>query len=310
MSSIKNIKSLLKSLQKSGLDFKSFQLISSGEFDPEDVDWNFKDTLHPEFVHDLFSTIPLYQTDYSITSINTLKILFFHTKYIGFQFDSGPNEMTYLTKIGPFFIVVNTEFYKNGASKTDVITTYRVFSNKLFLTIFPFVKWAITKNYKNLMIDDMQMRKRKGELRKLGISFAKKNERYTFAETSKLNKKNCVYTLSIFNRSRSSKVLITKKDGTSVVEFLTGISDPWGLRGVIVNNKLALYPRMCDHEGACLDNAILNKNIMSCPWHGKKLKAIHEEIIIKNTKFIFNYNGKSFSFSFSINNKSIKLIVT
>lgn len=304
-----SLKNLLKSFKKSDLDFKSFQLISSGKFNPEDVDWNFKDTLHSEFVHDLFSTTTLYQTDYSITSINTLKILFFHTNYIGFQFDSGPNEMTYVTKIGPFFIVVSTEFNMNDESKTDVITSYRVFSNKLFLTIFfPFVKWAITRNYNNLMVDDMLMRERKGELRKLGISFAKKNKRYTFAETSKLDKKNCVYTPSIFNRSRSSKVLITKKIGSSVVEFLTGISDPWGLRGVIDNNKLSLYPRMCDHEGACLDNAILKNNIISCPWHGKKMKAIHQENVTKNTKFILSYNGKIFSFS--LNDNLIKLIIT
>ena len=302
-------KNLLKYLKKSDLDFKSFQLISSGEFNPEDVDWNFKDTLHPEFVHELFSSIPLYQTDYSIVTINSLKILFFHTKYIGFQFDSGPNEMTYITKIGPFFIVVNTEFYMNDESKTDVITTYRVFSNKLFLIIFfPLVKWAITRNYNNLMEDDMHMRERKGELRKLGISFVKKNERYTFSETSKLDKKNCVYVPSIFNRSRSSKVLITKKINSSVVEFLTGISDPWGLRGVIDNNKLSLYPRMCDHEGACLDNAILKNNIISCPWHGKKVKAIHQENVTKNTKFILSYNGKIFSFS--LNNNLIKLVIT
>jgi len=302
-------KNLSKFLKKSDLDFKSFQLISSGEFNPEDVDWNFKDTLHPEFVHELFSSIPLYQTDYSIATINTLKILFFHTKYIGFQFDSGPNEMTYLTKIGPFFIIVKTEFHMNDESKTDVITTYRVFSNKLFLTIFfPLVKWAITRNYNNLMEDDMHMRERKGELRKLGISFVKKNERYTFSETSKLDKKNCVYVPSIFNRSRSSKVLITKKIDSSVVEFLTGISDPWGLRGVIDNNKLSLYPRMCDHEGACLDNAILKNNIISCPWHGKKMKAIHQETVTKNTKFILSYNGKIFSFS--LNNNLIKLVIT
>jgi len=306
---MKNTETLLKSLKKSGLANKSFQLFSSGEFEPQDVDWNLKDTIHIEFVHDLFSQGTIYQTDCTLTTINSLKILFFHTKYIGFMFDSEPNKTIYLAHIGLFFIAVTTEFYKSGESKTDVITTYNVSSNRLFLTIFfPFIKWAITRNYNELMVDDMQMRERRGALRKLGISFVRNNERYTFAETTKLNKKNCLYKPSIFNRSRSSKVLITKKNGSSVLEFLTGISDPWGLRGIIVDDKLALYPRMCDHEGACLDNATLNKNIMSCPWHGKKLKAIYEEIITKNMKFILSYNGKSFSFT--INNNLIKLIIT
>ena len=65
---------------------------------------------------------------------------------------------------------------------------------------------------------------------------------------------------------------------------------------------------MCDHEGACLDNATLNKNIMLCPWHGKKTKAIHEEIVTKNMKFTLIYNSKIFSFN--INNDLIMLTVT
>ena len=300
---------LVKSLKKSGVIFKSFQLISSGEFEPQDVDWNFKDVLHIKHVHALLETNTLVQTDYMLTSVNRLKILFFHIKYLAFQFDSGPNQMTYLAQIGPFFIVNNTKFDKNGELNTRVITTYNVGSKMLFTNLFfPLIKWAVTRNYNNLMVDDMIMRERKGALRKLGISFTKENDRYTFAETQKINRKNCVYKPSIFNGSRSSKVLITKKTGYDVVEFLTGTSDPWGLRGIISKKKLALYPRMCDHEGACLDNATLNKNIMLCPWHGKKTKAIHEEIVTKNMKFTLIYNSKIFSFN--INNDLIMLTVT
>tara|TARA_B100000767_G_C19699819_1_gene507882 strand:+ start:76 stop:996 length:921 start_codon:yes stop_codon:yes gene_type:complete len=300
---------LIKSLKKNGVSFKSFQLNTTGEYEPEDVDWNYKDILHVEHVHDLLDTTPITLTDYSLTTMNRLKVLFFHMKYIGFQYDAGANEIVYLSHMGPFFMVVNSKFYKSSKSKTDVISKYNVGSNKLLLNLFfPLVKWAITRNYDKLMIGDIMMRERKGALRKLGISFARENERYTFAETTKLNKKNCVYKPSIFNGSRSSKVSITKKVGSNVIEFLTGISDPWGLRGIISKNKLAMYPRMCDHEGACLDNAILNNNIMTCPWHGKRTKAIHEEIVTKNMKFTLIYNNKSFNFI--INNDLIKLTVT
>ena len=301
---------LIKSLKKHGVSFKSFQLNVTGEFEPEDVDWNYKDILHVKHVHNLFVTTPITVTDYSLTTMNKLKVLFFNMKYIGFQYDAGSNEVVILSHMGPFFMVVNTKFYKSSKSKTDVVTKYNVGSNKLLLNLFfPLVKWAITRNYDNLMLGDMMMRERKGALRKLGISFAReKNERYTFVETTKLNKKNCVYKPSIFNGPRSSEVSITKKVGSTVVEFLTGISDPWGLRGVISKNKLALYPRMCDHEGACMDNAILNKNIMACPWHGKKIKAIHEEIATKNMKFTLIYNSKSFNFN--INNDLIQLTIS
>ncbi len=51
---------LVKSLKKSGVIFKSFQLISSGEFEPQDVDWNFKDVLHIKHVHALLETNNLF----------------------------------------------------------------------------------------------------------------------------------------------------------------------------------------------------------------------------------------------------------
>ena len=65
---------------------------------------------------------------------------------------------------------------------------------------------------------------------------------------------------------------------------------------------------MCDHEGACLDNVIPIKNIVSCPWHGKKIKPINENSIIENNKFNLSYNKKNYRFNF--NNNSIKLTVT
>ena len=309
MSLRKNTEQIINSLKQQNHSFKSFKMISSGEFDIDDADWNYKDLYHAKFVHNDLSPSIFSMDDYQIVQTITQKILFFNITYMMVQYDSGPQHLTYVSSITPFFIIINTEFIKKSKLITDVITTYNIGSSKLLLTIFfPFIKWSITKNYNKLMVGDMGMRLRKGYLRKLGVSFIKKKERYTFTETLNLNQKNCVYKISIFNSSRSSKVLITKKNGPIVKEFLTGTSDPWGLRGVISNNKLSLYPRMCDHEGACLDNVIPIKNIVSCPWHGKKIKPINENSIIENNKFNLSYNKKNYRFNF--NNNSIKLTVT
>ena len=305
----KNADQIVESLKQKNKYFKSFKLNTSGEFDIDDADWNYKDLVHTKFVHDTLSPNIFSMDDYQIVQTITQKIYFFNITYMMVQYDSGPRHETYFASIAPFFLVIESEFIKKSKLITDVVTTYNIGSNKVFLAIFfPFIKWSITRSYKKLMVGDMEMRLRKGELRKLGVSFIKKKERYTFRETLNLNQKNCVYKISIFNSSRSSKVLVTKKNGPIVKEFLTGTSDPWGLRGVISNNKLSLYPRMCDHEGACLDNVIPIKNIVSCPWHGKKIKPINENSIIENNKFNLSYNKKNYCFNF--NNNSIKLTVT
>jgi len=307
----KNAKQILEDLKKDNTSIKSFKLSSSGEFQIDDAEWNYKDLYHSKLVHNdqnLTNAIFIL-TDNEAAQFVTQKFLFFNITYLMIHYDSGPRHVCYVSSIAIFFIVIETEFIKKSKLLTEVVTTYSIASNKLFLTIFfPFLKWAITKNYNKLMVGDMAMRLRKGELRKFGISFVKKGERYTRPETGNLTQNNCVYKLSIFNSSRSSKVLITKNDGLLVKEFLTGISDPWGLRGVISNKKLSLYPRMCHHEGACLDKAVFNKKKILCPWHGRKIKPIYESSTIANNKFNLSYNKKNYSFSF--NNGLIKLTVT
>ena len=49
-----------------------------------------------------------------------------------------------------------------------------------------------------------------------------------------------------------------------------------GVRIVREVNKLRVFPRICLHEGASLDDAKINDDCLSCPWHGKKVKPIFE----------------------------------
>ena len=302
---------MLQTLKKKGFFFKSFHLSSLGNFTPEDCDWNYKDTLHVPSMHHPATGLcidPFVMSDNAMTSFLTQKIFgFFNFTYLMTQYDSGTNNLSYIAQLPFCFMLITTEYYKNK-SKTKVVTKYNIAASKLFITIFyPLLKWGITRNYAKLMDDDIAIRERKGWLRKRGMSFFMEKKRYTYIEVNKMDKNNCIYEPSMFNSSQASKVLIIKKNSYSDFEFLTGISDPWGLRGLVVDNNLTLYPRMCHHEGASLDNAILNKNIASCPWHGKKIKPIHQKKFSTNKKLTLNYNGKIYNFNF--NNGLTKLTI-
>jgi hypothetical protein len=49
-----------------------------------------------------------------------------------------------------------------------------------------------------------------------------------------------------------------------------------GVRIVREVNKLQVFPRICLHEGASLDDAKISNDCLICPWHGKKIKPIFE----------------------------------
>ena len=54
-----------------------------------------------------------------------------------------------------------------------------------------------------------------------------------------------------------------------------GRSDHRGLQVVLQADHLEIYPRLCPHEGACLDIVgALPKAHIQCPWHGRTFPPI------------------------------------
>ena len=51
-------------------------------------------------------------------------------------------------------------------------------------------------------------------------------------------------------------------------------SDHWGLRLRVEGAALQVYPRMCPHEGACLDEQPVERSLVKCPWHGRMLRPL------------------------------------
>ena len=57
-------------------------------------------------------------------------------------------------------------------------------------------------------------------------------------------------------------------------DILTTRSDHWGLRLRVADGALQIYPRMCPHEGACLDEQPVERSTVKCPWHGRLLRPL------------------------------------
>ena len=295
---IKSPENIVSSLISEGLKFKNFSLESSGEFHVDDVDWNYKDMLHATYVLKLLDPAPIVITDFTIAQIFFQKFLIFRFPFSIYQYDSGPNQLSYFFTLFSFVFVVNTKFFTEGQI-TKVQTTYNIGSSPFLLAIFfPFIKWSLSKNYRVLMSEDMPMRLRRGELRKMGANFKKQDGPYSFLKTININEENCEFSLNLFNPKITSSIEMVRSDQNGLpLEFLTGRSDAWGLRGIVNAGVLKIYPRLCAHEGACLDRTDTKGDVLYCPWHNKRIQPIVIEQYNQHLKLDFEHKNKRYKLS-------------
>mgnify|MGYP000510012537 CR=1 FL=1 len=73
-------------LKKENYNFKLFQAETTGNFLPEDSDWNYKDVVHAKFVHSGLSTVQACALDDVTGLINLQKLPFFGLTILGLYF--------------------------------------------------------------------------------------------------------------------------------------------------------------------------------------------------------------------------------
>ena len=56
--------------------------------------------------------------------------------------------------------------------------------------------------------------------------------------------------------------------------ILVGEDDHLGLQIKITSKVIRIFPRLCPHQGASLDNCESNVSSITCPWHGRKFTAL------------------------------------
>jgi len=56
--------------------------------------------------------------------------------------------------------------------------------------------------------------------------------------------------------------------------LMFGASDNYGVQIVRRNDAIEVFPRMCPHEGACLDQKSFKERSISCCWHGRRFAPI------------------------------------
>ncbi len=258
---------LVRQLKSNGYHVCTFSVSSTGAYAVADADWNYKDVPHLNVVHTQVRALLGTVDDEVITTLNLQKILGMAWPLTLVNYASSDTSQTYFTSLGPFVLVVHTQYEALGPNETKVVTTYNVATTGIFRLAFPLIRRVLTKNYKQLMLEDLPMRDRRGQLRARGFHFRSDGRARAFPETMNLLVDNVVAPQRPFVRTETVQLDEIAQRGTVFV----GPDDDRGVRLVKQDGELLVMPRFCDHEGAGLDCAEMKNGRLSCPWHGKNI---------------------------------------
>ena len=154
-----------------------------------------------------------------------------------------------------------------------MVTTYAIGSKRYLKLLHPVVRRLITRNYENLMSEDIPMRARRGQLRRWGYGFRTDGPPHTFTSTLHILDENMVVKKEL-HPPPPVHLDQARLAAAGSEDILTTQSDHWGLRLSRRGEELVIFPRLCPHEGACLDRQTIDENSVRCPWHGRVLRPL------------------------------------
>jgi len=264
---------LIARLKPAGFVFTQFQLASEGRYETYDADWNYKDIPHLNVLHKLVNGYPSTIDDEMVTSLNLQTVLGMVLPMIVVNYHSGKNRQTYYTSFLNLLLIVETSWSSLGVNHTKVVTRYAIGSRWYLRFLHPVVRHLITKNYRQLMSEDIPMRDRRGRLRDWGYAFRTDGPVHSFAATLHILEENMVIKEEL-QPPPPIEVPAAELESARTRDVFTTRSDHWGLRLRIEEGMLHIFPRMCPHEGACLDTETIDHLTVKCPWHGRMLRPL------------------------------------
>jgi nitrite reductase/ring-hydroxylating ferredoxin subunit len=261
---------LVAQLTGEGFRFCHFSMTSEGDYTEDDADWNYKDIPHLHEVHALAESHPAVVGRDITCSVNLQRILgiWFPITLVNFEYQK--NRQVYYTTLLFFVIIIETSIEQRGPLRCAVHTNYSIGSSPWLFFLTPVLKRLVTRNYHVLMSEDIPMRERKGQLRKLGYTFRKDGDTYSFIGTRYIMKENLCAPAGASNIVRANYA--TLLDGKQ--EAFAGDAGLLGFRMVRSGDDVTVFPRACPHEGASLDKSDCAGGFVRCRWHGRQIAPI------------------------------------
>lgn len=262
---------IVERLEEHGLRHRSVRLETEGEYLPTDIDWNNKDVVHRNHVHEYIADVVCVIERDLQASISFQTVLGVPFPLILVHYDSAPMEQTHFLTVMAWTMVTHHEFVVLSPTRTRGVTTYTVAARPFWLLFWPLIRALLRRNHRKLMSEDRPLRERRGRLRSWGYSFRGDDGPRDIRSTMSVAADNvCVPDPPVDPPVFAAVPLASIDEGWTYV----GRSDHWGVKVTRADQELRVYARMCPHEGADLDPVPATGRCQVCPWHGRELPPI------------------------------------
>ena len=262
-------------LQAAGLVFHEFEIHLEGNYKAADADWNYKDVPHLKFMHPGIQPVVGMIEDNKLITINLQKLFGLWLPMAVVNYHPSGQPQTYFTTWFFFVMIATTSYNQLEPLRCRVTTHYSIGGPRLLSWMFPLIQRVLRRNNKWLMEGDIPMRARRGELRAKGYGFAQRDkEAYTFSETLDVSRSNVTLPPDAAPAKPASIDLASHLAADGM--YLFGDSGHLGLRLQREGKRLMVFPRMCPHEGACLDDRPCEGGRVRCEWHGRYFGPLAE----------------------------------
>lgn len=231
---------------------------------PRDLDWNHMDPHHRPHIHNTYTeaarlcTSPIHQVSVTrpskklpflmcVTDVMLRPNLFFQT-------------FTIFNML--FVLCVIRSYQENGSTIQQ--TDWYIVSKPVFKFLHGYFSRRLLRLNKKQNDEDLPVRNRRFELRKLGYRFRSDDPNYILS--SSLESATIPPKLSGSHTVELKK--LNGELGRFSVERLDFVYRPDGSGGWLI------WPAVCPHEGGPLDCNRPEGHLLRCPWHGIKFRAL------------------------------------
>jgi hypothetical protein len=245
---------VIKQVVKLGYTVKRFTLSTEGSYKPQDAIWNKKDIAHFEHAH---TQVVLGGIHYGSVAVFTrfFKFLGMDMPLLNVVLDEGPNKVSYIFSFLNFYFINSfTEELLDdsgcGKSRSDTETVIGCRSKILLNLFLPFFKHMFKRSFQFFLDEDVPLQERRAWLRDRGYVFSRDTEEYDFHDTLDLTQRN----IKLGPNIKTPETLVTPLTNFPEGKMTKiGSPDLFGFQVFRDNTSLTIFPRLCPHEGGCLD---------------------------------------------------------
>ncbi len=258
-----------------GYATSSIDVSTSGEYLVEDAMWNTMDLRHADKLHPQVEKSTPFFVDHRVCCYAIhMKVLGIAVPIIGITYLVNDATLGAVLNL-PFGFLVKSdiECTQDTETRTTVRVRYTILSHRHFKFMHRLIAWSLQRNFNLLMKDDVPMRERKMELRRLGFGS-------TQNPCSFLNSLDIGLNNIRFDPDRAPHAKGKKDVSISFDDLRTGggtrieLTPEKSFLAFKDKESVLIFPSYCPHEGAKLDSAQCQDGHLVCPWHGRRLKPL------------------------------------